>query len=197
MSLAVSLYICVFAAIAEEKALDIQTFLPLIEKNSLGRKILDVRYSFKPREKLNTSKIFVAYPQDVHLVYDAESGKFRQKTKEYRPNKVNRYYLTVDIWDGNRFLSWRRSVFSEPESSLLGGVVRETSGGASIISKPPRPLPLFVEIYYLPCARPFSEALSEENSLKASMAGETITIETEDIKFSFSRSTGAINEIIY
>lgn len=192
--LAVGIYMCVCAALADEKALDIQMYLPLIEKNLFGQKVLDVRYSSKPRQLRKES---IVYPEDVHLVYDAESGRFRQETKEYRPNETNRYYITVDIWDGNKFLSWRRIAFSEPRSSLPGKIVRETPGAASIISKPPIPLPYLVGIYYLPDARPLSEALTEKNLRRASIVGDTITIETEDIKSSFSKSTGAVHEIIY
>lgn len=188
--LIVSLY--VFQVSAEDKTPDIQTYLPLFERNSLGRKILDVRYSFKERQ--DPDKTF-SVKEDVHLVYDVETGKYRIETKEYdRPNETNHYSLAVKIWDGNKSLDWTRHVYPKPGSPFLGGNVHETPGVASIGSKPPRPL--FLDIYYLANDRPLTKVVSEKNSRLTSIAGDAITIETKVSKFLFSKKTGALENIV-
>ncbi|NCB26714.1 MAG: hypothetical protein EOM62_14775 [Bacteroidia bacterium] len=185
----------VYPVSAEDKTPDIQTYLPLFERNSLGRKILDVRYSFKPRQKLGPSKGLIVYPQDVHLVYDVETGKYRIETKVYdRPNETNRYSHAIKIWDGNKSLNWTRNVYPKLGNPFLGRSMRETPGVASIGGNPDRPF--FLYIYYLTNDQPLTKVVSENNSRLTSIAGDAITIETKISKFLFSKKTGALGKIV-
>ena len=177
--LVVSLY--VFPVSAEDKTPDIQAYLPLFERNSLGQKILDVRYSVKIRE--DTDKTF-SDKQDAHLVYDVETGKYRMELKRYnRPNETNRYLRTVSIWDGNKSMTRMSHVSPEPESPFLGGRMCESPGIAFIKS---RPLfrPFFLD-YCLTGNRPWAKVISKGNPRLTSIAGDAITIETEFSKFLF------------
>ena len=177
----VSLY--VYPVSAEDKTPDIQTYLPLFERNSLGRKILDVRYSFKARR--GPDKKF-SVKEETHLVYDDETGKYRIEKKEYdRPNETNHYSLVVKIWDGNKSLNWTRNVYPKLGNPFLGRSMRETPGVASIGGNPDRPF--FLYIYYLTNDQPLTKVVSENNSRLTSIAGDAITIETKISKFLFSR----------
>lgn len=189
--LVVSLY--VFPVSAEDKTPDIQAYLPLFERNSLGRKILDVRYSLKYER--HVSGVTSSGKQDARLVFDVETGKYREEIKDYgNTNDTNVYSFAVNIWDGNKAVEWMRHVSQKPGSRLLGGNVCEAPGAASILSQPCRPF--FVFFYYLTNDRPLAKVLSEKNSRLTSIAGDVITIETEISKFSFSKKTGALEQII-
>ena len=187
----VSLY--EFQVSAEEKTPDIQAYLPLFERNSLGRKILDVRYSLKYER--HVAGVISSGKQDAHLVFDVETGKYREEIKDYgNTSDTNVYSFAVNIWDGNKAVDWTRHVSQKPGSRLLGGNVCEAPGSASIRSYPSRPIFLF--FYYLANDPPLAKALTDKNSRLTSIVGDVITIETVATKFSFSKKTGALEKII-
>lgn len=189
--LVVSLYL--FPVSAEDKTPDIQAYLPLFEKNSLGRKILDVRYSLKHEQ--HRSGATSSGKQEVRLVFDAETGKYREEIKEYdNTNDTNVYSLAVNIWDGNKFVERKRHVSTTPGSRFLGGNVYESPGAASILSQPCQPL--FLSFYYLGGDLPLAKVISEKNVRFISTDGDVISIETKVSKFLFSKKTGALEKIV-
>jgi hypothetical protein len=176
-------------ASAQNETSDVLAYLPLFERNSLGRKILDVRYSLK-HEEHRKSGTTSSNKRDAHLVFDIETEKYREEIKDYgNTNDTNVYSLAVNIWDGNKSLNWTRHVSQKP-----GSRHHETSGAATILSHPRRPL--FLGFYYVTNKRPLSRMITEKNSRLTSIAGDLITIETVVTKYLFSKKTGALEKIV-
>ena len=176
-------------AIAEEEELEIQAFLPLFEKNSLGRKVLEVSYS------LNSVVYFSGgeggSTNDICLVFDAETGKYREERKYYNnPNDTNSYRLFVDMWDGEESVSWERTVSTNQGRRALGAGLYEHPGTAVI--KPSHKVPAFASFYYDSSRRPFSEIVPRQNPRLGNFAGDKVIIETEKNRFEFSKKTGAL-----
>lgn len=181
---------------AEGETQDIQAYLPLFERNSLGRKVLDVSYSVTHdmnfRGKSSSGK------RDVRLVFDAETRKYREEMKVYNsPNDVNVYRLYVNTWDGKEFVSLDRPVSQNPGSRALGPGVYEYPGHAVIQSQPYGRIPSFVGFYYDTASHPFAKSVPVQNPQLGDIKEDTITIETSLNQFEFSKKNGALKRVTY
>jgi hypothetical protein len=187
----------VFPISAEEKKPDVQIYLPLLERNSLGRKALDVSYSVSYEAHFQGKSSFGT--RDVQLVFDAETGKYREEVKVCNnPKDPDVYSLDVDIWNGKESVSWSRSVSKTPGSRALGSGVFEYPGSAMIQSQPAfGKIPSFVSFFYDTSFRPFAKSVPELNPKLGNMAGDTLTIETRWNKFEFAKKTGALVRLEY
>ena len=181
---------------AKDETLDIQTFLPLFERNSLGRKTLDVSYSSIFRSNQNGEA--VTRKADVHLVFDADTEKYREEVKTYdNPNNTDVYDFEVNIWDGNEDLSWCRQVSKKIGYRALRLGIYEAPGTAVVRSQPWRQHLLYMSFYYDVSFRQFSKSVSTHNPKLGNIIEDTITIETEWNKFQFSKRTGALEKVGY
>ena len=182
---------------AEGEALDVQAFLPLFEKNSLARKTLDMRYSRD--STLNYSGKILSGKEDVHLVFDAGTGKYRKEEKRYDdPADASVYHFTVKMWDGKELVSWERFVDKKPGFRALESGVFEQPGSAEISSQPDDEIPTGItDILFFfddfPCT--FAETVPKQNPKLGSVSGDTVTIETKGNKFVFSKKTGTLERI--
>ena len=179
-------------AMAGEETPDIQAFLPLFERNSLGRKVLEVSYSQK------STSYFAGTAgdstDDISLVFDAGTGKYRKERKYYgNPNDANSYHLFLDIWDGEEHVSWIRRVSTNQGYRALGAGIYENPGTAVIKSS--HGVPGFALPNYDESRRPFSEIVPEKNPRLGGLSEDKVIIETEENRFEFSKKTGALERL--
>ena len=180
---------------AKDETLDVQAFLPLFERNTLGRKILDVSYSHTYGANY-LAKGWRSGKQDVRLVFDAETEKYREEVKVYdNPNDADVYRLHVGMWDGKEYVSWIRFVSKRPGSRALSSGVYESPGNAMITSLPFDPIPFFLSFYYDPASRPFAKMVPLQNPQLDDFSGDTITIKTRWNNFIFSKKTSALERL--
>ena len=125
---------------------DVNAYLPLFERNSLGRKVLDVSYSVNC--EANSSGNEVNFGKwDVRLVFDDGSKKFREEAKYYNsPNDADAYTFVINLWDGKEAVEWHRLV--TPRLRALGGGAFTNTPGLpgldpSLLNKI-SPIPFFV-----------------------------------------------------
>jgi len=189
---------------AKGETLDVQAFLPLFERNSLGRKVLDVRYSESAEADDGGKMRFVKV--DVHLVFDAETGKYREEVTYYRPppNDADASSFIVKMWDGKEFVEWERLTFNEPGFRALGAGLYEHPGEAVISSQPITPS--FVTFCYDTSyanvyLRPFAKTVPEQNPQASILDRDTITIEAVPFakalnRFEFSKDTGVLRKFV-
>lgn len=188
---------CMFAMLmcsvsGEDNTPDILDFLPLFERNSIGRKILDVRYSHKYEnfDGCGSGK------RDMRLVFDADTEKYREEIKDYNsPDNTDIYEFIVQLWDGNKNVLWKRSVSKKPGSRALGNDVYESTGVAVIESPSSSQVPSFMEFCYWDDA-PVAKVISGCSPRLAPLKGDEISIEAGYRKFLFSKKTGALVKII-
>ena len=179
-------------AMAGEETLDIQAFLPLFERNSLGRKVLEVSYSYKCTSYDAWTK--GDRTGDIRLVFDAGTGKYREEAKCYNnPNDANSYDLFVDMWDGEESVSWERRVSTKQGYRALGAGLYENPGTAVIKSF--HGVPGFALPYYDESRRPFSEIVPEQNPRLGGLSEDKVIIETDKNRFEFSKKTGALERL--
>lgn len=172
--------------LAESEKMDVQTFLPLFERNSIVRKVLEVSYSF----------VCGSEKKDVRLVFDAESGKYYEQEKIYEsPETTNVYRLNVVTWDGKEYVRWLRHVSERPGYRALGQGVYEDTGQASIRNGGDK-TPYFAEIFYDSVGHPFTKSVLHRNPQLGSLSGDTITIDTTANKFEFSEKSGALEKLV-
>ena len=187
-----------FAAEGDE-ALGIQAFLPLFERNTIAGKTLDVRYSRD--STLNYSGKILSGKEDVHLVFDAGTGKYRKEEKRYDdPADASVYHFTVEMWDGKELVSWERFAGKKPGFRALESGVFEQPGIAEISSQPDDEIPTAITgILFFFDAFPytFAETVPKQNPKLGSVSGDTVTIETKGNKFVFSQKTGTLERIDY
>ena len=191
---------------AENDVPDVQAFLPLFERNSLGRKVLDVRFSVITEVDYGDKAMSVKV--DIHVVFDAETEKYRAEVTYYHnkpPNDADASDFHVTMWDGKEFVEWKRQVIKdEPGFRALGLGIYEDPGEAIISGRPETPP--FVSYCY--CTHyadrycvPFSKTIPEQNPKLVSTAGDTITIEAAIghalRTFTFSKKTGALKTFVY
>ena len=69
---------------------------------------------------------------DMCLVFDAETGKYREERKYYNPNDTSSYHFFVDIWDGEESVSWIRQVSTNQGHRALGADMYEHPGTPEI-----------------------------------------------------------------
>lgn len=114
-----------FQGLADNKTIDTPFLVSLLERNSIERKILDVRYSLNVtiKEKGETKLI----KQQTHLVFNSNNRMFRQETKHYGSADRD-HTLYVTMWDGKEELTWARV------ATLETGVY-EDAGNATIKPK--------------------------------------------------------------
>jgi len=185
-----------FSVVAEEGTLDVQAFLPLFERNSIERKILDVSYSFN-YEDYSSGKVRLI-KRDVRLVFDAETEKYREEIRDYyNPNDTGNYDLKVNMWDGKEAVVWSRSVSTNRGFRAFGLGTYEYPGHAAIHSQPIIKIPPFVEFYYDMSSLPFAKSVFGQNPKTGGLSGDTIRIETQSNKFEFSKKTGALEKLVY
>lgn len=178
--------LCVCLAIsgapAFAEAPDIQTYLPLFERNSLGRKILDVHYSD------DTSS--------VHLIFDAETGKYREERKfQINPDS---YTLWVYMWDGKELVTLTSGMSNVSEPRSPGNKFLFEHPRTAVISEiSHRSPPPLLTYFYDARAHPISKTVLDENPKLGAVSGDTITIETNTRKYEFSQKTCALKRIEY
>lgn len=190
------IFLFISLAIAEDGKMDVPVYLPLLERNSIARKVLDVTYSVKYEDTMN-GKVYTGR-QDVHLVFDIETGKHREETKFYdNPSDVDKYELDIKIWNGEEYVSWRRLVSREPGFRSLGHGVYEHSGSASIKGRPFVGIPQIALIFCNYSARPFEKVILNQEPKLASLDGNSITIDTLGYKFEFSKKNSALERLTF
>ena len=188
-------------AVAEDGAQNVQAFLPLFEKNSLGDKVLDVRFSSLGEAGAGTLSVKV----DLHLVFDAATGKYREEQTYYfdkPPNDADVSDFIVHMWDGKEFVEWKREVldvFDVPGYRVLVQGKYEDPGSAEIWDRPRDPYFVsfcFARIHTNVLHRPLAKTVPEHNPKLGILDGDVITIETsskyELNKFEFSKETGIL-----
>jgi len=181
---------------AEGEASDVQAFLPLFEKNSLAGKVLDVSYSLT-HEYNNEFGKMASVKRHVHLVFDAETGYYREEVKRYDDaSDANVYTYYVNMWDGQKYVSWVRPVSSKPRFRALGAGDFEYPGHAEIHSQP-RGIPASVSFFFDGSLCPFSKSVTEYNPKLGNPTEDTINIETESHKFEFAKKTGVLQRLDY
>lgn len=195
-------YLAVFVAglvisnvLAQNETLDVQSYLPLFERNSLGRKILDVSYSE------NTSDYIAgkanSYTQDVHLVFDAGTGKYREEVKVYsKPYLADVYKLNVYVWDGKEFLYLMIPVSRMPGFRSLESGKYEFPGMASIKDQPYGKIPIYLHFMYDAEDMPFAKSIQTMNPIRGYLTGDDVSIEADVNTFTFSKKTGALRRIV-
>ena len=192
---ALGVFLLTCSVAAEEETLDVQAFLPLFERNSIERKVLDVSYSLTFEhnffDKMKSGK------RDIHLVFDTDTLKYREERKHYtNPNDTDSYDFKVEVWDGKEAVSLHRPVSPNLGSRVLGRGVYEYPGHV-VIQESGNIVPLFAKFYYASYFCPFVKTVHKNSPRLGSLAGNTITIETEFNKFEFSKKTGALERLVY
>ena len=179
--------------LADYEALDVYAVLPLLEVNSIERKMLDVSYSLNC--EMTSHGEVISSKVDVHLVFDAETGKFREETKEYdKPGDTSAYRLTVDVWDGEEFVSLFRPVSKEVGRRALKSGAYEYPGHAVILSPPMPRVPDYAQFFFDALRCSFIKLIPEYNPQLRNITGDSIIIETTWCKVEFSKKTGAIKK---
>ena len=182
---------------AKDETLDIQMCLSLMERNSIARKILDVKFSLKNETFWNGRNFS---QQDVHLVVDANKGMYHEETKSYNTNPIdtNDYELVIDTWNGEEYVSWTRVISTSPGFRVLGQGIYEHPGGVVIKNRTPfyGELPYFLEFNFEEFPRSFAETVPNQNP-RLVLSGNTIIIETEWNKFEFSKKTGILEKLFF
>lgn len=181
---------------AKDEVLDAHAFLPLFERNTIARKVLDMSYSVNSKGK-HLSNSF-SFQSDVHLVFDAETGKYRRERKYYPdPADTNSYTFSVQIWNENEYIEWDRVVNSRLGFRALGAGIYEESGRAMIRARPLGDIVIPLDIMFLfgIFPRTFAQTVPEQNPKLRNMTGDVITIETQHNKFVFSRKNSALEKI--
>ena len=198
--LSLGIALVVSSVVAQTETLDVQAYLPLFERNSIARKILDVNYSFSKISNIKQSDKRIPIKKDTHFVLDTDTGKYRKEEKYYdNPSDTNSYRLFVEMWDGNEFVFWDRSVSTSMGSRSLGSGVYEDSGQAVIYGRPfaDEIVPSCLSFFFDGFPHTFAETVPKQNPKLGDTTGDTITIETEDNKFTFSKKTCALEKIDY
>ena len=175
---------------AKAETLDVKTFLPLFERNSIARKILNMNYSLTYKEnqsgQMNSSK------RNVHLVFDAERGTYREEVKYYDdPSNEDLYKFYVNMWNGEEFVTWVRPVSKESGVRSLGSGIYEYPGHATIYNQPFTETPSSVAFFTN------MKAIAGRNPKLVDITRDTISIETKRNKFEFSKKTGALKKLDY
>lgn len=175
--LCVCLAISVVSAFAESP--DIQKYLPLFERNSLGGKILDLRYR-------------VGGKATGHIIFDAGTGNFREETPFQTRQDVT--LLFVCMWDGKEFVKLTSAISD----------VSETHSSKEIPFELPRTAVISDALYRCPSllsfccdalGRPISKTVLDDDPKLVAVSGDTITIEGKTRKFEFSKKTSALKRI--
>jgi hypothetical protein len=183
---------------AKDETQDVYAFLPLFERNSIARKVLDMSYSVNCEGKrLDES---YSFQSDVHLVFDAETGKYRREGRYYPdPADTNSYEFSMQIWNEKEHIRWDRVVDGRPGFRALGAGIYEAPGRATIRGRPlgDTVVPLDIVFFFDGFPRTFAETVPKQNPKLVSMAGGTITIETQYNTFVFSKKTGALEKVEY
>lgn len=172
--------------LAEGEKLDAQVFLPLFERNSIARKVLDVSYSF----------VCGADKKEVHLVFDTESGKYYEQEKIYESFETTDVYrLNVVVWDSREYMRWVRHVSEIAGSRVLGSGVYEDPGQVLIKSRGDK-IPYFAEIFYDTAGHAYTKSVLQRDPQIVSLSDSTIAIETTANKFEFSKNSGALVKLV-
>lgn len=181
---------------AQAETLDVHAYLPLFDRNSIARKVLDMRYSAICKGKrLNKS---YAVHSDGHLVFDAATGMYRSERRYYSdPADTNSYKLTVEVWNGKEHIEWKRDVDGRPGFRALGAGIYEAPGTAMIRSRPlgDTVVPSTITFFFAVFPRTWAETVPDQNPKLGRVTEGTITIETEGNTFLFSKKTGALEKI--
>jgi hypothetical protein len=194
-------FLSMFTVMAEDKTPGVQAFLPLFEKNAIGRKTLDVRYSLITLECYdNRGKILSSGKVDLHLVFDGETGKYREETTSYNkpPNDADVCLFGVYLWDGKEGVEWERTVMQNHQGfRALGTGMYEDPGRAAIQSRPR--VRSYMRFCYDWRCRPFSKIVPEQNPRLGNLSESTIPVEVIDERgvktFEFSKN-GTLKRIV-
>ena len=184
---------------AEGQALDIQAFLPLLERNSIAGKIIDVSVTSSLKYQKTSGGSLNYGKQNERLLFDARTKKYREERKLYEnPTDPNddEYRLIISVWDGKKHVELTRFISKMPGHRALGQGIYEMPGGA-IIKSYGRKIPSFVEFYFDfdKNLRLFTETVPEKDP-RVTLSENTVTIETEMNQFVFSRKTGALERLL-
>ena len=181
-----------FQVAADDGNLDVHAYLPLLESNSIARKVLDVTYSCSYEETSN-GKVVDCGKNDVHLVFDSDTGNYREETKSYNnPNDDDKYKFTVAMWNGKEYVEWDR--FLSKKQGILA--LWQQGGSAVVNGHPYRRIPLFVEFLYDAKSIPLGKSILRQYPKLGNLSVNTITIETVLYKFEISKKTGALERVI-
>ena len=197
---------------AKDETLDVQAFLPLLERNSIDGKVLDVTYTLNYEEnfdgRTSSSK------QDIRLVFDALTRRYREEKKIYlTPADAKElgydYEFVIDMWDGKEYASWSRIAKTPRYRALWSKIIAKTlrnralrqdiyegPGGVMITSRNPlgKKPPFFANVYFDESSRSFTETVPTQNP-KLTLTENMVAIETEEHKFEFSKQTGALERL--
>jgi len=191
--------------------MNVQVYLPLLERNSIAGKVLYVTYSLVYEYERNGEKN--SGKKVVHLVFDAGTEKYREETKHYH-NSVdeNGWRFDVRKWDGKEYLSWDRHIDNELGFRALGNGIYEDPGSARIDVSPTLrmvrtkegeatgiELPEFAKIFYTPWPTyiPFDKVGFILDSKVGDIDADTITLEAESYTFQISKKNGALKRLIF
>jgi REP element-mobilizing transposase RayT len=170
---------------------DVQTYLPLLERNSITRKVLDVEYSLNYERTFNGR--VTSGKHNVHLVFEADTGKYREEVKYYNDsNDTNDYLLVVDIWNGTEQVSWVRSVSRKFGFRVLEHDMYEHSGSTTIKSRPSVQIPYFASLFYDTSFRPFEKTVLNQDVKFENLSEKTFSLDTLWNRFEFAKKDGAL-----
>jgi hypothetical protein len=171
-------------------------FAPLLLINSIDKKVLDVCYTFNYESFSNNKKINTGR-RVIHLVFDSNSGKFREETKWYdNPNDTNTYLFAVEVWNGKEALSWHRPVAQLAGFRALGEGRFETPGSATISAISTPQVPYFLSMYYEEPLRPIATMALLQHTKCVENTETKIVLETIQYRFEFSKKNGALEKLV-
>lgn len=173
---------------ANDEAPDVRAYLPLFERNSLGRKVLDVRYSD------------VAGKKTGHLIFDSDKGKYREEVDDYTVSlNTNIYFNIINVCNGVKYISFQTPVTVTQQSDAGAAGRREfrSSGHAHIEDRAFVRIPEFAAFYYDRRRLPFAKSVYEQRPQIKRLSDDTITLETTKNRFEFSRNSCALRKIEY
>lgn len=183
--------------LAQNQQPDIHALLPLFERNTIAKKVLDMQYSIINKgDHLNGSD---SIPINVHLVFDANTGKYYRESRCYsEPANTNIFDLSVSVWNEKEYVKWDRSVSEKLGFRILGPGVYEEPGRATLRARPLGEIvPMAIMFFFDKFPRTFAESVPENNPKLGSIDGDKIIIETQHHTFVFSKKTGALEKIKY
>jgi len=188
----------VFPIFATNEAENVETYLTLLERNSIARKILEVSCSVALEGTMH-DKSFAQTNRAVYLVFDAETGKYREEEKVYdKANSTDSYLSRVGIWNGKEYVSVERHVSQRPGTRAIGAGVYETPGSAVILNYPYKLIPSYAGFFYDWNDCLFSKAsLKKNNPTLMNTSGDTVIIRADGNKFELSRKTGVLKRLEY
>lgn len=170
-------------------------FARLFAINAIDKKVIDVCYTFTYESF--SKNIRNAGKRDIHLVYDSNSGKYREETKWYdNPNDTNTYLFVVEVCDGTEALSWKCPTAPIVGFRSLGEGRFESPGSATINADNISRVPDFLSMYYETPLRPIATMALLQHPKCVENTETKIVLETIPYRFEFSKKTGALEKLV-